>query len=75
MDLTSRFPPRGPLGEFPRFIGTIETLRLPTFRFAPLRFALVAAITKRRSVFALVGYELTSASLDMFSAMPTPSCA
>lgn len=28
-DLTSRFPPRGPLGEFPRLVGTIETLLLP----------------------------------------------
>jgi hypothetical protein len=32
------FPPRGPSGRFPRFIGTIEALRLPAARPTSLRF-------------------------------------
>lgn len=48
------FPPRGPSGRFPRFIGTTKALRLPTAPPASLR-CLRSAVPWWRPSFALAG--------------------
>ena len=53
-DQTSRFPPRGPSGfPFPRFDGTIKTLRLPAVHPAALRCLRLAVPSLARSLRSL----------------------
>ena len=53
-DQTSRFPPRGPSGfPFPRFDGTIKTLRLPVIHPAALRCLRLAVPSLARSLRSL----------------------